>query len=65
MSQQQQQSEAVGNGITTNSNFVSLRLIFKGFLKSKALNFNIQTTIKTADGRDGPGKEKIHNYSIE
>ena len=29
-----------------------------------ALNFNIQTTIKIADGRDGPGKEKIHNYSI-
>ena len=29
-----------------------------------ALNFNIQTTIKIKDGRDGPGKEKIHNYSI-
>ena len=37
MSQQQQQSETVGNGITTNSNFVSLRLIFKGFLESKAM----------------------------
>ena len=38
MSQQQQQSETVGNGITTNSNFVSLRLIFKGFLESNATN---------------------------
>ena len=36
--QQQQQSETVGNGITTNSNFVSLRLIFKGFLELKATN---------------------------
>ena len=36
--QQQQQCETVANGITTNSNFVSLRLIFKGFLESKATN---------------------------
>ena len=38
MSQQQQQSEIVGNSITTNSNFVSLRLIFRGFLESEATN---------------------------